>query len=305
MNESCKIKKLRENIQIRNKLNELGIFGMIGPTGPRGMPGTSISIKGYYDSLEQLKEEHPTGADGDTYIIKGTLYYWDEQSKSWNSAGHIGGPTGPRGEIGPTGPQGPTGSQGIQGPTGNQGIQGPKGDTGEKGEIGPTGPKGDTGEQGPRGDIGPQGPIGVKGDKGGIGAYAERYAHTKKNQQLEANTETIVELDITGPSLNTSYATENAIIVDSVGAYKIDYLLTVKPLSEAIITIGINRNNNLIPGSDISGDGTADYFTELSGTIITELTPDDVITLTLKADKAVNLSFNGSTNAKLSIIKLS
>lgn len=68
--------------------------------------------------------------------------------------------------------------------------------------------------------------------------------------------------------------------------------------------MGVKCNNDIIDGSDISGDGTTDYFTELSGTVITELEPDDVLTLVVKTTTAVNLSFNGSTNAKLSIIKL-
>ena len=86
---------------------------------------------------------------------------------------------------------------------------------------------------------------------------------------------------------------------------KIDYFLTAEPKAETLLTIGVNRNNTLIPGSDISGDGIADYFTQLAGTIIVELIPDDVLTLMVKANRATTLSFNGSTNAKLSIIKLS
>lgn len=301
MNESCKIQKLKENLKIKNKLNELGIQGIVGPTGPRGIPGTNINIKGVYASLEELKQKHPQGTDGDTYVINGDLYYWDVEHNDWVNAGHIGGPIGPtgpkgeQGEIGPIGPQGEKGEQGIQGLQGLQGVQGPKGDVG---------PKGEQGETGPRGDIGPQGPTGPKGDTGGLGAYAERYAHTQKNQLLQANTETIISLEIEGPNFNASYTTENAITIDVVGTYKIEYLLTFEPLSAAVITIGVKKNNSVIEGSDISGDGTADYFTELSGSIITDLQPDDVLTLVAKADQEVTLSFNGSTNAKLNIIKL-
>ena len=46
MNDSFKIKKLKENLKIKNKLNEIGIYGMVGPTGPRGMPSTGINVKG-------------------------------------------------------------------------------------------------------------------------------------------------------------------------------------------------------------------------------------------------------------------
>lgn len=198
MNESCKIKKLKENIQARKKLNELGIYGIIGPRGPRG-------------------------------------------------------------EIGPTGPKG---MEGIAGPRGEQGIP------------------------------------------GGITAYAERYFNTKETQSIQANTETTVKLDKTGPMFNTLYLTENAINIHDLGVYKIDYFLTCEPSVDSILTIAIKKNQEIIEGSNISGDGTAAYFTELSGTVITQLLPDDVITLIVKTDKAVDLSFNGSTNAKLSLIKL-
>lgn len=310
MEESCKIKKIKENLEIKNKLNELGIYGIVGPTGPRGIPGTGVTIKGTYDSLEKLIQEHPIGTEGDTYIINGELYYWDSQSMNWKTAGKIIGPTGPQGEIGPTGPQGEKGEQGDiglkgeQGPQGPQGMQGIQGPPGEKGDKGDTGEKGETGPQGPRGDIGPQGPTGVKGDTGGIGAYAEKYTNTRQTKEFQANTETLIELDKSGPSLNASYTPDNSITIDELGVYKIDYLVTVEPLTDTLLTIGVNCNGALIEGSDISGDGTADYFTELSGTVICELVPDDILILTLKTDRTANLSFNGSTNAKLSIIKL-
>lgn len=307
MEENCKFKKLRENLKIKNKLNELGIYGIVGPTGPRGMQGTGISIKGTYNSLDELKIQHPQGSDGDTYIINGELYYWDPQTMDWKSAGKIIGPTGPKGDIGPIGPQG---ERGEQGPKGDTGMIGPTGPQGKEGPTGPQGPQGEQGKEGPTGpqgiggNIGPQGPAGPKGDTGGIGVYAEKYANTQQTKEFQQNVETIIELDKNGPILNATYMPDNSITINEIGVYKIDYLITVEPLVATLLTIGIARNNTLIPGSDISGDGTADYFTELSGTIICELRPDDVINLTLKADKTANLSFNGSTNAKLNIIKL-
>lgn len=310
MNDSCKIKKIKQNLKIKNKLNELGIYGFAGPTGPRGLPGTSLSIKGCYNSLEELKLNHPIGMDGDTYVIQGDLYYWDTTRQSWENAGHISGPTGPKGEKGDKGEQGDRGEQGFPGERGLQGEIGPKGDKGDRGEQGLQGLPGERGLQGeigptgPRGDIGPQGPTGVKGDPGGVAAFAERYARAKKTQSIQANTETIIELDNNGPLFNAAYNHENAIMITEIGTYKIEYFLTLEPLIDTILTIGVYKNNTLIPGSDISGDGTSDYFTQLSGHIIVELQPDDVLTLVLKTDKTADVSFNGSTNAKLSIIKL-
>lgn len=202
---------------------------------------------------------------------------------------------------------GPTGPQGVQGLKGDKGDLGPIGPQGDKGPTGPKGDTGDIGPQGPqgiRGDIGLQGPTGPKGDKGGVGAYAEKYGQIKKEETTEANKEIVITLNVNGPSFNASYTTENAITIDEAGTYRIDYFLTLEPLTDTILTLGVNCNNNLIPGSDISGDGTADYFTQLVGSVIALLTPDDILTLTLKTDRVSNISFNGSTNAKLSIIKL-
>lgn len=145
-----KIKRIEENQRIKNRLGELGIYpsviqeitgptgpkGEIGPTGPKGdtgPQGAGLSIEGSFDTLDELKQAHPTGNIGDCYIVQGVLYIWDEDHKDWISIGN---------------------------------IKGPKGDTGEKGEIGPTGPKGDigpTGPQGAKGDIGPQGPVSPTG----------------------------------------------------------------------------------------------------------------------------------------------
>lgn len=39
MNESEKIRRIKENMKIKNKLNSTGICGIVGPTGPRGPQG--------------------------------------------------------------------------------------------------------------------------------------------------------------------------------------------------------------------------------------------------------------------------
>ncbi len=127
------INKVIRAQNIRRELYKLGIGNTIGPTGPRGY---GINIQGTYNSVDELIKEHPTGCNGDCYIINGFLYLWDIDKKMWKKEGKIEGPTGPKGDTGLTGATGPTGPQGIQGLTGNTGAQGP---------TGPTGPKGDTG----------------------------------------------------------------------------------------------------------------------------------------------------------------
>ena len=111
---------------------EQGPKGDTGPQGPKGNDGNGLIILDSYDSLEELKSEHPTGNIGDSYIINGNLYVWSSTLQDWDNVGNIQGPEGPQGPQGDTGPKGDTGAQGEQGPQGPQG------------EIGPQGPKGDT-----------------------------------------------------------------------------------------------------------------------------------------------------------------
>lgn len=184
MNKKCDINDFIETAEIRNKLKKLGICSGVGPTGPRGLPGTNINIRGSFNSLDELIRTYPQGKMGDTYLINGNLYYWNEDSMSWEDAGHIGGPTGPtgpKGDIGPQGiqgmigPMGPQGMQGMQGPKGDPGPMGEKGDQGPMGLQGPPGPqgvqgvKGEPGERGPQGEQGIQGPPGPQGVQGPMG----------------------------------------------------------------------------------------------------------------------------------------
>ena len=70
MNESCKIKKVIENVNFRNELRNRGIFNIVDPTGPRGLPGTNINIKGSFKTLDELNKNHPSGTAGDTYLCR-------------------------------------------------------------------------------------------------------------------------------------------------------------------------------------------------------------------------------------------
>ncbi len=166
-----------------------GPQGLMGPMGPAGTPGTSVTILGSFDTLEALKQEYPTGNQGDSYLVGPNLYVWSVDPEGWKNVGEIKGPKGdvgeqgiqgPQGEQGERGPQGIQGPPGIQGPRGEQGIQGEPGLQGEQGIQGPVGPqgiqgvKGDTGPQGPKGDQGEVGPMGPPGERGPQGEQGER-----------------------------------------------------------------------------------------------------------------------------------
>ena len=69
--------------------------------GKDGADGTSVTILGSYSTLAQLEAAHPTGSDGDAYIINGDLYVW--VSNAWTNVGQIQGPAGVNGTNGADG----------------------------------------------------------------------------------------------------------------------------------------------------------------------------------------------------------
>ena len=84
-----------------------GLQGATGPQGPQGLrgekgdkgdQGTGVTIKGKYDSLSALQAAHPTGNDGDAYMVGANLYAWT--GSAWVDCGNIQGPKGDRGATG-------------------------------------------------------------------------------------------------------------------------------------------------------------------------------------------------------------
>ena len=169
---------------------ERGPAGPQGPVGPQGPQGTGVTIKGSYNSLQDLEAAHPTGAEGDAYLINGDLYVWSENDSTWQNVGTIQGPAGVTPEISASATvnnnvgtpsvtvtksgtdeaptftfdfknlKGEQGEQGIQGPAGPEGPQGIPGEQGPQGQQGIPGQKGADGAPGEQGPAGPQGPKG-------------------------------------------------------------------------------------------------------------------------------------------------
>lgn len=69
----------------------------------QGKDGTSVNILGSYDSLEELKQAHPTGNVGDAYIVQGNMYVWSAEDNTWVDVGNIQGPAGTNGKDGENG----------------------------------------------------------------------------------------------------------------------------------------------------------------------------------------------------------
>lgn len=111
-----------------------GNTGPAGATGDTGATGVGTTIKGSYNTYQELINAHPTGNDGDSYLVNGSLYVWLDNA--WENVGNIKGNKGDTGDTGPQGVKGDTGNTGPTGATGATGSTGPKGDTGDTGATG-------------------------------------------------------------------------------------------------------------------------------------------------------------------------
>ena len=119
----------------------------------KGDKGDTSITNGYYTDYDTFIEAHPTGEDGDTYIVGTQFYVWD--GEAWEDAGSWQGPKGDTGDAAGFGT--PTAS--VDDNVGTPGVSvtssGPDtakvfsfSFTGLKGEPGKTGGKGDPGQKG-------------------------------------------------------------------------------------------------------------------------------------------------------------
>lgn len=93
--------------------------GEKGDQGDKGDTGKGFSIKGHYNTLDELKLSVTEPETGDAYSI-GTeipydIYIYDSVSSDWINNGPIQGPEGPKGDTGEQGEKGDPGPQGEPG----------------------------------------------------------------------------------------------------------------------------------------------------------------------------------------------
>lgn len=172
-----------------------------------------------------------------------------------------------------------------------QGIPGPKG---EKGDMGPQGIKGEKGEQGPAGPPGTE----------FVSSYGIRYSMIDTQLTLPQGIDTVIPLPEKGVSFLTEYPDDNSIKIKESGVYLVSYLLCRATNEECSITMSVRANDILQPATSATSEFSAQIINNISGTTIVSLQPNDLITLNVKSSKAVNIKFNGSTNAMLSVTKI-
>ncbi|OKZ84180.1 MAG: hypothetical protein BHW07_00425 [Clostridium sp. CAG_433_25_7] len=100
-------------------------------------------------------------------------------------------------------------------------------------------------------------------------------------------------------------AKANSIKINESGVYLVSYFFTGATNEDCSLTTSIRANNILQPATNTTSEFQAQIINNISGSTIVSLLKDDHITLNIKSSITVNLIFNGSTNAMLSVIKIS
>lgn len=107
-----------------------GKTGPRGEKGDRGLPGTGLTIAGYYESAAALNAAVKQPGIGAAYGVGAqapySIYIWTE--RGWVDNGALQGAKGEKGD------------KGDAGAPGEKGDKGAKGEKGEKGETGAAGP---------------------------------------------------------------------------------------------------------------------------------------------------------------------
>lgn len=283
---------------------KIGPQGIVGPKGDKGDIGPQ-GIKG------------DKGDPGPSTIQIGNIETVD--SKKEAEVINVGTPVDvvlnfkiPKGEKGDKGDEGPRGLPGEIGRTEHIAID--ETETLEPGEPAtvmdtfenwvhhlafsiPKGEKGDVGEKGPQGPAGPPG-------KEFISSYGIRYSMSDTQINLPQATDTVIPLPEKGVAFLTEYPDDNSIKIKENGVYLVSYLLCGATNEECSLTMSVRANNILQPATSATSEFSAQIINSISGTTILSLQTNDLITLNIKPSKTVNMRFNGSTNAMLSVTKI-
>ena len=121
---------------------------------------------------------------------------------------------------------------------------------------------------------------------------------------LNQATDTIIPLPEKGVSFFTEYPDDNSIKIKETGTYLVSYLLCGATSEECALTMSVRANNLLQPATSVTKEFQAQIIGCISGSTIVSLQENDLVTLNVKASMTINIRFNGSTNAMLSVIKI-
>lgn len=73
---------------------------------------------------------------------------------------------------------------------------------------------------------------------------------------------------------------------------------------DCALTMSVRANDILQPATNTTSEFQAQIINCISGSTIVSLNKDDLVTLNVRPSMTVNIIFNGSTNAVLSVTKI-
>lgn len=80
----------------KGERGERGIRGEKGEKGEKGDTGSGLEIKDVYETLAELKQAHPTGVEGDMYLVGANnsyeLYIWSTSENDYVQGGSLSSP---------------------------------------------------------------------------------------------------------------------------------------------------------------------------------------------------------------------
>ena len=161
-------------------------------------------------------------------------------------------------------------------------------------------PKGEKGDVGERGSQGPAGPPGTEF----VSSYGIRYSMTNTQLNLPQGIDTIIPLPEKGTAFLTEYPDNNSIKIKENGVYLISYSLCGATNEDCSLTTSVRANDILQPATNTTSEFQAQIINCISGSTIVSLNKDDLVTLNVKPSMTVNMIFNGSTSAVLSVTKI-
>lgn len=208
-----------------------------------GADGTSFTVLGRYDTLDELTSDHPTGGEGEAWAVGSAedndIYLWNVNTQTWDNIGTLQGPPGPSGPAAGFGEVSAEVDGEISSETNPPGVvvtaSGP--DTAKNLHFSFQNLRGKTGPQGPEGPLGPAGADGADGKSAYQQAVDGGYTGT------EAQFNAILA---TGPWLPLSGGTVNGTISLS-GRYILNVGGFTFKVSEFL---GNYMNNEILLASD-------------------------------------------------------
>lgn len=316
--DNCK--KAEKIVKEANK--NLRYYCVQGPKGEKGDAGPATISVGITETALETEEALVTNSGTNQDVI---LNFKIPKGLT-GSVGPMG-PKGDKGDVGEKGDAGPIGPIGPTGPKGDKGDIGPRGLPGEIGisehisidettTVDPTEeaavqdefdgrihhlsffiPKGEKGEQGEQGTTGPPGASQVV-------AYGERYLNTNESKAFTKDVDNTITFNETGPGFNTAYDTLNVIDIKEEGFYLVNYHFGGISTVSTTLLISVKNNGITEPASNIKSSWQNNLSYSISHTFIGSFHENDIITLAIRPDANTTITFDDTTNASLSVIKI-